>query len=62
MAGLDEKIIALYDGEMTTSEIETYITELYEPEVSADVPRHRRGARDEKAWQTRPLEQIYSIL
>ena len=34
LAGLDEKIIALYAGGMTTREIETYITELYGPGVS----------------------------
>jgi putative transposase len=64
LAGLDEKIIALYAGGMTTREIETYIAELYGPGVSREtVSRVTASVLDDaKAWQTRPLEQIYPIL
>jgi len=64
LAGLDEKIIALYAGGMTTREIETYIGDLYGPGVSREtVSRVTAGVlEDAKAWQTRPLEQIYPIL
>jgi putative transposase len=64
LAGLDEKIIALYGGGMTTREIETYISDLYGPGVSREtVSRVTAGVlEDAKAWQTRPLEQIYPIL
>jgi putative transposase len=64
LRGLDEKIIALYAGGMTTREIETYIQELYGPGVSREtVSRVTAGVlEDAKAWQTRPLEQIYPIL
>jgi putative transposase len=64
LVGLDEKIIALYAGGMTTREIETYITDLYGPGVSREtVSRVTAGVlEDAKAWQTRPLEQIYPIL
>jgi putative transposase len=64
VAGLDEKIIALYGGGMSTREIETYITELYGPGVSREtVSRVTAGVlEDAKAWQTRPLEQVYPIL
>jgi putative transposase len=64
LAGLDEKIIALYAGGMTTREIEAYIGELYGPGVSREtVSRVTAGVlEDAKAWQTRPLEQIYPIL
>ena len=64
LAGLDEKIIALYAGGMTTREIETYITELYGPGVSRETVSRVTAAvlEDAKAWQTRPLEQIYPIL
>ncbi len=64
LAGLDEKIIALYAGGMTTREIETYITDLYGPGVSREtISRVTAGVlEDAKAWQTRPLEQIYPIL
>ena len=64
LAGMDEKIIALYAGGMTTREIETYITELYGPGVSRETVSRVTAAvlEDAKAWQTRPLEQIYPIL
>ena len=64
LAGLDEKIVALYAGGMTTREIETYISDLYGPGVSREtVSRVTAGVlEDAKAWQTRPLEQIYPIL
>jgi putative transposase len=61
---LDEKIVALYAGGMTTREIETYIAELYGPGVSREtVSRVTAGVlEDAKAWQTRPLEAVYPIL
>jgi len=64
LAGLDEKIIALYAGGMSTREIETYIGELYGPGVSREtVSRVTAGVlEDAKAWQTRPLEAVYPIL
>ena len=56
LAGLDEKIVALYAGGMTTREIETYIADLYGPGVSREtVSRVTAGVlEDAKAWQTRP--------
>jgi len=64
LQGLDEKIVALYAGGMTTREIETYISDLYGPGVSRQtVSRVTAGIlEDAKAWQHRPLEQIYPIL
>jgi len=64
LQGLDEKIIALYGGRMTTREIETYISDLYGPGVSRETVSRVTAAvlQDAKAWQTRPLEQIYPIL
>jgi putative transposase len=64
LAGLDEKIIALYGGGMTTREIETYITDLYGPGVSRETVSRVTAAvlEDAKAWQTRPLEAVYPIL
>jgi putative transposase len=64
LAGLDDKIVALYAGGMTTREIETYISDLYGPGVSRQtVSRVTAGIlEDAQAWQTRPLEQIYPIL
>jgi Transposase and inactivated derivatives len=64
LAGLDEKIIALYAGGMTTREIETYMADMYGPGVSREtVSRVTAGVlQDAKDWQTRPLEAIYPIL
>jgi putative transposase len=64
LAGLDEKIIALYAGGMTTREIETYIGELYGPGVSRETVSRVTASvlEDAKAWQQRPLEQVYPIL
>jgi putative transposase len=64
VAGLDEKIIALYAGGMTTREIETYFADLYGPGVSRETVSRVTAAvlEDAKAWQTRPLEAVYPIL
>ena len=64
LAGLDDKIVALYAGGMSTREIETYITELYGPGVSRETVSRVTAAvlEDAKAWQTRPLEEIYPIV
>jgi putative transposase len=64
LAGLDEKIIALYGGGMATREIESYITELYGPGVSRETVSRVTASvlEDAKAWQTRPLEEVYPIL
>jgi putative transposase len=64
LAGLDEKVIALYAGGMTTREIEAYIAELYGPGVGRDTVSRVTAAvlEDAKAWQTRPLEAVYPIV
>jgi transposase-like protein len=62
--GLDDKVVALYAGGMTTREIETYMGDLYGPGVGRDTVSRVTAAvlEDAKAWQTRPLEAIYPIL
>lgn len=64
LQGLDEKIVALYAGGMTTREIEAYIADLYGPGVSRETVSRVTASvlEDAKAWQARPLEQIYPIL
>jgi putative transposase len=64
LAGIDEKILALYAGGMTTREIEAYIGELYGPGVGRDTVSRVTAAvlEDAKAWQTRPLESVYPIV
>jgi len=62
--GLDDKIVALYAGGMTTREIETYLAGVYGPGVGRDTVSRVTAAvlDDAKAWQTRPLEAVYPIL
>jgi len=62
--GLDEKIVALYAGGMTTRDIEAYIGGLYGPGVGRDTVSRVTAAvlEDAKAWQSRPLEAVYPIL
>jgi len=64
LGGLDDKIVALYAGGMTTREIETYMAELYGPGVGRDTVSRVTAAvlEDAKAWQTRPLEGVYPIV
>jgi transposase-like protein len=62
--GIDEKVVALYAGGMTTREIEAYFGDMYGPGVSRETVSRVTAAvlEDAKAWQTRPLEQIYPIM
>jgi len=64
LEGIDDKILALYAGGMTTREIETYLAGIYGPGVGRDTVSRVTAAvlEDAKAWQTRPLEAIYPIL
>jgi transposase-like protein len=62
--GLDDKVLALYAGGMTTRDIETYMAELYGPGVGRDTVSRVTAAvlEDAKAWQSRPLEAVYPIV
>ena len=62
--GLDDKVVALYGGGMTTRDIETYLADMYGPGVGRDTVSRVTAAvlEDAKAWQTRPLEAVYPIL
>jgi putative transposase len=64
LQGLDQKIIALYAGGMSTREIEDYITGLYGEGVSRQTVSRVTASilEDAKAWRTRPLEAIYPIV
>lgn len=62
--GLEEKILALYSRGMSTRDIQAQMQELYSVEISAGLVSEVTSAVMEeiKAWQHRPLEQIYPIL
>lgn len=59
--GFDEQILALYAGGMTTREIQRHLRELYGVDVSDGLISEVTASiqDDVRAWQSRPLEQLY---
>jgi putative transposase len=62
--GFDDKIISLYARGLSTREIQQHLEEIYQVEVS---PALISSVTDEvidevKAWQNRPLEELYPII
>ncbi len=64
LAGLDEKIIALYARGMSTRDISAQLEELYGAKISASLISDVTDSvsEDVKAWQARPLDEIYPIV
>src|ERR1700692_431035 len=62
--GFDDKIISMYSRGMTTREIEGHLKEMYGIEVSPTLISNVTEAvmEEVKAWQCRPLEEVYPIL
>jgi len=62
--GFDDKIISMYSRGMTTREIEGHLKEIYGIEVSpALISNVTEAVMEEvKAWQSRPLDELYPIL
>jgi putative transposase len=62
--GFDEKILALYARGMSTRDIEAHLRELYGVSVGRDLISRVTDAvlEDVKAWQQRPLEDLYPVL
>jgi len=62
--GLDEMIISLYAGGMTVRDIEHHLARTIGVEVSRDTISNITDAilEEVKAWQARPLEEIYPII
>jgi putative transposase len=63
-AGFDDNIIALYARGLTVREIQRQLAEIYRVEVGHDPISRVTDAvlADVKAWQARPLEDVYPIL
>jgi putative transposase len=59
--GFDDQILALSAGGMTTCEIQRHLRELYGVEVSDGLISEVTGSiqDDVRAWQSRPLEELY---
>src|SRR3954454_10023623 len=64
LAGLDERILDLYAGGLSTRDISAHLAELYGVEVGRDTISRVTAAvlEDVKAWQARPLERVYPIV
>jgi transposase-like protein len=64
LAGLDEKILALYAGGMTVRDIAAHLQDLYGVEVGRDTISRVTDAilEDVEAWRTRPLDAVYPIV
>jgi transposase-like protein len=64
ITGLDEKILALYARGMSTRDMSAQLEELYGAKVSASMISEVTDAvlEEVKAWQARPLEEIYPIV
>jgi len=62
--GFDDKIISMYARGMTTREIRGHLKEIYGVDVSPDlVSTVTHGVLDEvRAWQNRPLDEVYPIV
>jgi putative transposase len=62
--GLDEMIISLYAGGMTVRDIQHHLARTLGTELSHDtISKITDSVLEEvKAWQTRPLEEIYPII
>jgi transposase-like protein len=64
IAGLDEKILSLYARGMSIRDISAQLEELYGVNVSASLISEVTDSvwEEVKAWQTRPLDELYPII
>jgi putative transposase len=64
LGGLDEQIISLYAGGMTVRDIQHHLARTLGTELSHETISNITDAvlEEVKAWQTRPLEEIYPII
>jgi len=62
--GFDDQILALYAGGMTTRDIQRHLRDLYQVDVSEGLISEVTGSiiDDVRAWQSRPLEEIYPVV
>jgi putative transposase len=64
LAGLDEKIIALYGGGMSVRDIERHLAKLYGARIGRDtISRVTDAVLDDiREWQQRPLDDVYPVV
>jgi len=63
LAGLDEKILVLYGRGLSTRDISVQLEELYGVSLSPALISEVTDSVSEeiKAWQVRPLDEVYPI-
>lgn len=63
-AGFDEKIIAMYARGLSVREIQAFLREQYQVEVSPDLISSVTAEvlEEVKSWQSRPLESVYPVV
>ena len=64
LGGFDERVIAMYARGMTVRDIQAWLHDMYQIEVSPDlISKITDAVLDElKEWQHRPLDAVYPIL
>ena len=64
LAGLDDRVLDMYAGGMSTRDIAAHLTELYGVEVGRDTISRVTDSvlEDIQAWRSRPLDAIYPIV
>ena len=62
--GFDANVISLYAKGMTTGDIQTYLAEIYQTEISRDTISRITDqiVEDMTAWQNRPLDRVYPVI
>jgi putative transposase len=62
--GFDDKILALYSRGVSTRDIEAHLEEIYGVKVGRDLISRVTDAvmDDARAWQTRPLDDVYPVV
>jgi putative transposase len=62
--GFDDKIIAMYARGMSVREIQAFLLQMYNTEVSPDfISQVTEAVMDEvREWQSRPLEAVYPVV
>jgi putative transposase len=62
--GFDDKILALYSRGVSTRDIEAHLEEIYGVKVGRDLISRVTDAvmDDVRAWQTRPLDDVYPVV
>src|SRR5919205_2313160 len=64
LAGLDDRVLDMYAGGMSTRDIATHLTSLYGVEVGRDTISRVTDSvlEDIAAWRSRPLDELYPIV